>query len=254
MDAGDLERRWWRGPSGSVLLVLLVLLLLLIAAGARAEDCPLRMVEPPQDSIARAARTVPEPVLERGLAAQDPSVRHLAVVVEWYAARRGADASRRERATEALLAIWNDYRPAARLLRIVGAGLAEEGRSVPDRAEVRRRLSQMGDRDSVLIRARELLESGTASRAQLEEALRGVHVMALVYDPEALRLAGELQAALGADQGVARMRLFRAESGDEEALAGLADSYAAAGGRNGSCRERAALLEGLFGTSASGER
>lgn len=248
MDGPDPGPDRWRGPLGPLLLLWLV------AAGARAEDCPLRMVEPPLAQLAEAARRVPAPVLAQGLAAEDPAARRLAVVAEWYAARGSGDSDRRDRASETLLDIWDDYRPAARLMRIVGAGLAEEGRSVPDRAEIRRRLSQMGDRDSVLVRARALLESGNASDAQLEEALRGVNIMALSYDPQALRLAGELQSALGETAGAARTRLFRAELGDAQALARLARTYAAADDGRGRCEDRAALLEGLFGASPSAGR
>jgi hypothetical protein len=248
MDAPELYQGQWRLPAAPVLL------LLLFAAEAGADDCPLRMVEPPLEQIAEAARSAPPELLQQGLASEDPAVRHLAIVAEWYAARGGADSDRPERASEALLGIWNAYRPAARLMRIVGAGLAVEGEAAPERSEVRRRLSQMGDRESVLIRAGALLESGEASEAQLEEALRGVNVMALTYDPQALHLAGELQSALGETQGAARTRVFRAELGDQQALVRLAPAYAAADDGSGHCEDRAALLEGLFGTSASGER
>lgn len=79
---------------------------------------------------------------------------------------------------------------------------------------------------------------------RLREALRGVSVMTVRHDAEALALAGRLLERVGEPLAAAETVLFRAELGEDEALGRLAEVYRALDGE--ACAERAALVEVLF--------
>lgn len=224
-------------------LITLALVALSIPAGA-AGECALRMIEPRLEDIADAARILPPSTFERALGAQDARTQELAVVAFWYAARASGDTEVRTRATAALFDVWDRSRPAGRLMRVVAAGLGAEGWPVPDTTAIERRLARQGDRDAVLARAGAVAAAPEVSDALLREALRGVTVMTVRHDPEALALAGRLLARVGEDQAVAETLLYRAELGDPEALRQLASAYRDLEGE--ACTERAGLVELLF--------
>lgn len=219
------------------------------ALGAEAGPaCPLRLVEPPLAALERAAHRVTPEALAAARSSGDPDLAHLAVVVRWYADRGLADTERRTRATSDLFEIWSQYRPAARLMRIVGVGLAEEGWPSPTPDAVLRRLSQLGDRRAVLARAREVADATRTRRIPervLLEALRGANVMAIEQDPEALATSETLLRALDQPVAAAETIVFRAEQGDTTQLARLGEAYTEAG-PDGACAARATFLTALF--------
>jgi hypothetical protein len=201
------------------------------------------MIEPRLEDLAPVARAAEPSALEAALASEDAALRAVAVTAEWYAARASDDTERRTRATAALFEAWRDHRPAARLLRVVGAGLAEEGWPAASVADVERRLARMGDRDAVLARAAAVAEAEDAPPALLAEALRGVNLMAIRHDREALVLAERLLRRLGETTAAVETVLFRAELGDADALARLGAGLAGIEG----CAERGAFVGALFG-------
>ena len=221
--------------------LLLALLCLPALAGA---TCPVRMLEPRLIDLEAAARRQPPDAFEIALASEDEAVHDLGVTAQWYAARANGDTEARTLATARLFEVWERHRPAGRLMRIVSAGLAEEGWPAPEGPLIERRLSQLGDRDAVLARARAVAEAGEASSRTLREALRGATVMALQQDGEALRLVGALLDRLEEPVPAAETVLFRAELGDTDALAELAGRYRAVD--PAACAERAALVDLLF--------
>lgn len=225
------------------LLVFAALALLATPSGVAAE-CPLRMIEPRLEDLADATRNARPADFEAFLGSGDRPAQDLAVVAFWYAARASGDTELRTRATAALFEIWDRSRPAGRLMRVVAAGLGAEGWPSPEAVDIDRRLARLGDRDAVLSRAGAAASDASVSEALLREALRGVSVMTVRHDPEALALAGRLLERIGEPLAAAETRLFRAELGDAEALADMARTYRSV---DDACAERAALAEALFG-------
>ena len=203
------------------------------------------MIEPRLDDLADAARRLAPGDLDAALGADDRRTHDLAVAAAWYAARANGDTEARTRTTAELFEIWDRHRPAGRLMRVVAAGLAEEGWPAPAPADVDRRLARLGDRDAVLARAGAVADAEDVPDALLREALRGVTVMVVRQDREALALAGTLLERLGEDFAAAETVLFRAELGEASALRELAARYRALDAE--ACAERADLVHRLFG-------
>ncbi|HSG90600.1 MAG TPA: hypothetical protein VLA56_15400 [Pseudomonadales bacterium] len=239
-----------RGTARLKLVLFAFLLLSAPALRAASGTCPLRMAEPPLDHLSLVAHRADVDALGAARAGDDVALRRFAVVVEWYAARGSEDSERRTRATADLFEIWDAYRPAARLMRIVGVGLAQEGWPSPTPDAVVRRLSQLGDRGAVLARARQVAEASVAGEVAedtLLDALRGATIMSMAHDQEALAVAEDLLRALDEPLAAAETILFRAEAGDIAALARLGDAYALAGAGSGACAARSRLFSVLFG-------
>jgi hypothetical protein len=222
----------------------LLVLLFALPPGAGAA-CPVRMLEPRLVDLETAARRLPPDAYATALASDDRAVHDLAATASWYSARANGDTEARTQATAQLFEIWDRHRPAGRLMRIVSAGLEDEGWPAPEPVTIERRLSQLGDRDAVLARARAVTEAEGVDSGTLREALRGATVMALRQDGEALRLMGALLDRLEDTVPAAETVLFRAELGDAAALRELAERYRAVDVAD--CAERAALVDALFG-------
>ena len=207
-------------------------------------DCPLRVVEPRLQDLEQAARDLAPEALAPALTSSDTAVHDLAVVSLWLAAHAHGDVEQHTRATLELLDIWTRHRPAGRLLRRERKMLESQGWPLPTRGEIDRALSRLGDRSAVLARTRALLEAPSPSLRQLRQAQRGVTVMALRHDPEALGVLGRVLDALGEHEAADETVLFRAEAGDMEALARLSAAYRRSSLQ--ACADIAALTRTLF--------
>lgn len=223
---------------------LIAAVALLLGSPQVQGECPLRFVEPRlQDLEAAATKLAPEALMP-ALAARDASVRDLALVARWFSIRANGDAEQHMRATLELLEIWDQHRPAGRLLRREREELAAQGWPMPSAAEIDRTLSRLGDRSAVLERTRALLAVPSPCLRQLRQAQRGVTVMALSHDPEALDVLGQVLIALGEHAAADQTVLYRAEAGAADALTQLAGAYRRSSPQG--CAEAAALTELLF--------
>ena len=224
-------------------LLLTAFVVLLGTPGVHG-DCPLRVVEPRLQDLEPAARSLAPEALAPALASSDTSVHDLGVVSLWFATHAYGDVEQHTRATLELLEIWNRHRPAGRLLRREREMLESQGWPLPTRGEIDRTLSRLGDRGAVLARTRALLEAPSPSLRQLRQAQRGVTVMALRHDPEALGVLGQVLDALGEHEAADETVLFRAEAGDAQALTRLSAAYRRSSPQ--ACADIAALTESLF--------
>ena len=142
---------------------LIAAVALLLGSPQVQGKCPLRFVEPRLQDLEAAATKLAPDALMPALAARDASVRDLALVARWFSIRANGDAEQHMRATLELLEIWDQHRPAGRLLRREREELAAQGWPMPSAAEIDRTLSRLGDRSAVLERTRALLAAPSPS-------------------------------------------------------------------------------------------